>query len=202
MIARLRSDPTPLRKMRPDLEFPDSGRASCSKRRCDANPDDRYQTALGVRGGVRRARRARAVRRRDRAHEWLLGRLFGRGDALALLARRAARWLARPSAAQQVRAVSARRSTFADYDDRDRPARHRRDDPRRRDADGRRAPARADTLVLDLLDLDGRPRRRSTAARRSSPDGRNRSTIALPHASVGDATFRSRSTTAARSPTG
>ena len=45
MIARLRSDPTPLRKMRPDLDLPESVERVLTKA-MQRNPDDRYQTTL------------------------------------------------------------------------------------------------------------------------------------------------------------
>jgi serine/threonine-protein kinase len=45
MIARLRSDPTPLRKMRPDLNLPESVERVLTKA-LERNPDDRYQTTL------------------------------------------------------------------------------------------------------------------------------------------------------------
>ncbi len=45
MIARLRSEPIPLRKIRPDLEFSESLERVLQKA-MERNPDDRYQTAL------------------------------------------------------------------------------------------------------------------------------------------------------------
>jgi serine/threonine-protein kinase len=45
MIARLRSDPMPLRKVRPDLEFPEAVEEVLRKG-TQRNPDDRYQTAM------------------------------------------------------------------------------------------------------------------------------------------------------------
>jgi serine/threonine protein kinase len=45
MIARLRSDPMPLRKVRGDLEFPEAVEEVLRKA-TQRNPDDRYQTAL------------------------------------------------------------------------------------------------------------------------------------------------------------
>jgi serine/threonine-protein kinase len=44
MIARLRSDPTPLRKIRPELDFPEAVEKVLFKA-MQRNPDDRYQTA-------------------------------------------------------------------------------------------------------------------------------------------------------------
>ena len=43
MIARLKSDPTPLRKMRPEFEFPEAIEQVLNKA-MQRNPDDRYQT--------------------------------------------------------------------------------------------------------------------------------------------------------------
>jgi serine/threonine-protein kinase len=71
MIARLRSDPVPIRKMRPDLDIPEPVEKVLAKA-MSRNPDDRYQTvvefadALAVAaGGVP-------------AESGLLGKLFGR----------------------------------------------------------------------------------------------------------------------------
>jgi serine/threonine-protein kinase len=44
MIARLRGDPTPLRKVRPELDFPETVEQVLRKG-MQRNPDDRYQTA-------------------------------------------------------------------------------------------------------------------------------------------------------------
>jgi len=71
MIARLRSDPVPIRKMRPDLDIPEAVEKVLAKA-MSRNPDDRYQTvvefadALAVAaGGVT-------------AESGILGKLFGR----------------------------------------------------------------------------------------------------------------------------
>ncbi|HET9455364.1 MAG TPA: protein kinase [Gemmatimonadaceae bacterium] len=71
MIARLRSDPIPIRRMRPDFDIPEAVEKSLNKAMA-RNPDDRYQTvvefgeALGAAaGGVS-------------AESGLLGKLFGR----------------------------------------------------------------------------------------------------------------------------
>ena len=71
MIARLRSDPVPIRKMRPELDIPEAVEKVLAKA-MSRNPDDRYQTvvefadALAVAaGGVP-------------AESGLLGKLFGR----------------------------------------------------------------------------------------------------------------------------
>ncbi len=45
MIARLRSDPIPLRKIRPDLNLPEAVERVINKS-LERNPDDRYQTTL------------------------------------------------------------------------------------------------------------------------------------------------------------
>ena len=80
MIARLRSDPTPLRQARPDLNFPDAVERVLAKA-MQRNPDARYQTtrefadafvaAADFRGTP--ATSARAV-----SDGGLLGKLFGR----------------------------------------------------------------------------------------------------------------------------
>jgi len=54
MIARLRSDPTPLRKIRPDLSLPESLERVLRKA-LQRNPDDRYQTAQEYGDAVSRA---------------------------------------------------------------------------------------------------------------------------------------------------
>jgi serine/threonine protein kinase len=71
MIARLRSDPVPIRRMRPELDIPEAVEKTLNKAMA-RNPDDRYQTvvdfadALGTAaGGVP-------------AESGLLGKLFGR----------------------------------------------------------------------------------------------------------------------------
>jgi eukaryotic-like serine/threonine-protein kinase len=75
MIARLRSDPTPLRKTRPDLDFPESLERVLSKA-LQRNPDDRYQTTIEF-------AEAFAVAASERSSNTpsdggLLGKLFGR----------------------------------------------------------------------------------------------------------------------------
>ena len=54
MIARLRSDPTPLRKIRDDLEFSEA-LERVLKKAMQRNPDERYQTALEYADAVTRA---------------------------------------------------------------------------------------------------------------------------------------------------
>jgi serine/threonine-protein kinase len=74
MISRLRSDPTPLRKMRPDLDFPESVERVLNKAML-RNADDRYQTTLDF----SEAFAAAAAEKTTRASEsGLLGKLFGR----------------------------------------------------------------------------------------------------------------------------
>ena len=71
MIARLRSDPTPIRRMRPELDIQEPVEKVLTKA-MSRNPDDRYQTvvefaeALSVAAGG------------DQADSGLLGKLFGR----------------------------------------------------------------------------------------------------------------------------
>ncbi|HEU4993922.1 MAG TPA: serine/threonine-protein kinase [Gemmatimonadaceae bacterium] len=71
MIARLRSDPVPIRKMRPELDIPEAVEKVLQKA-MQRNPDDRFQTAVEfadafavAAGGVP-------------AESGLLGKLFGR----------------------------------------------------------------------------------------------------------------------------
>ncbi len=80
MIARLRSEPTPLRQMRPDLNFPEGVEQVLAKA-MQRNPDERYQStrefsdafvaAAGFRGTP-------AAAAKPPSDSGLLGRLFGR----------------------------------------------------------------------------------------------------------------------------
>jgi serine/threonine-protein kinase len=70
MIARLRSDPIPLRKMRPDLTFPESVERVLAKGMA-RNPDDRYQTTLEYADALAEAAGGSAP-------NGLMGKLFGR----------------------------------------------------------------------------------------------------------------------------
>jgi serine/threonine-protein kinase len=70
MIARLRSDPTPLRKMRPDLDLPDSIERVLN-RAMQRNPDDRYQTTVEF-------AEAFTTAAGERSGDGVLGKLFGR----------------------------------------------------------------------------------------------------------------------------
>ena len=63
MIARLRSEPIPLRKLRPDLEFSESLERVLRKA-MERSPDDRYQTALEFAEALSRAVRDET----DKAH--------------------------------------------------------------------------------------------------------------------------------------
>ncbi|MGH9888877.1 MAG: serine/threonine protein kinase, partial [bacterium] len=75
MIARLRSEPTPLRRMRPDLDFPESVERVLN-RAMQRNPDDRYQTAIEFANAFTAAA---AERTSGPSNEGgLLGKLFGR----------------------------------------------------------------------------------------------------------------------------
>ena len=76
MIARLRSDPTPLRKMRPELNLPESIERVLVKA-MQRNPDDRYQTTIEFSDAFAEA----AVLERTiirPSEPGLFGKLFGR----------------------------------------------------------------------------------------------------------------------------
>jgi serine/threonine protein kinase len=73
MIARLRSEPTPLRKMRADIEFPEPVERVLNKA-MQRNPDDRYQTAIEFADAFAAA----AAERSTPSDNRLLGKLFGR----------------------------------------------------------------------------------------------------------------------------
>ena len=74
MIARLRSDPTPVRRMKPELNLPASVERVLLKG-MERNPDDRYQTAMEFANAF-----AQAATEGDGAGDGggLLGRVFGR----------------------------------------------------------------------------------------------------------------------------
>lgn len=74
MIARLRSEPVPLRKIRPDLDLPESVERVL-KRAMERNPDDRYQTTLEFAEAFEAAANERIARPVDGG---FFGRLFGR----------------------------------------------------------------------------------------------------------------------------
>jgi eukaryotic-like serine/threonine-protein kinase len=72
MIARLRSDPTPLRMMRPELEFPEAVEKVLHKA-MQRNPDDRYQTTPEFAEALTAAASGQAG-----ADSGMLGKLFSR----------------------------------------------------------------------------------------------------------------------------
>ncbi|HEX4682385.1 MAG TPA: serine/threonine-protein kinase [Gemmatimonadaceae bacterium] len=76
MIARLRSEPTPLRKMRPDVAFPEAVEAVLLKAMA-RNPDERYQNTIEFADAFAAAA---AEGEKDTGHggDGLLGKLFGR----------------------------------------------------------------------------------------------------------------------------
>ncbi|MEP6492649.1 MAG: serine/threonine-protein kinase [bacterium] len=74
MIARLRSDPTPLRKTRPELDLPEGVERVLAKA-LQRNPDDRYQTTIEFSDAFTVAGRNGAGATGDGS---LLGKLFGR----------------------------------------------------------------------------------------------------------------------------
>ena len=74
MINRLRSDPTPLRVIRPDLEFPPGVERVLAKG-MSRDAGDRYQTAPEMAAAFRAAAEGREVQREESG---FLGKLFGR----------------------------------------------------------------------------------------------------------------------------
>jgi serine/threonine-protein kinase len=72
MIARLRSDPIPLRKMRPELNLPELVERVLTKA-MQRDPDDRYQTTLEFADAF-----AAAASGNSSGESRLLGKLFGR----------------------------------------------------------------------------------------------------------------------------
>jgi len=76
MIARLRNDPTPLRKMRPDLNLPESIERVLNKA-MQRSPEDRYQTTLEFSDAFSAAAilEKSMIRASDAG---LFGKLFGR----------------------------------------------------------------------------------------------------------------------------
>jgi serine/threonine protein kinase len=71
MIARLRSDPMPIRRMRPELDIPEAVEKVLNKA-LSRNPDDRYQTVVEFADALAAAVGGSA------AEGGLLGKLFGR----------------------------------------------------------------------------------------------------------------------------
>jgi hypothetical protein len=72
MIARLRSEPIPLRKMRSDLTFPEAVERVLTKAMA-RDPDDRYQTTIEFAEAFAAASNPGAA-----PEGGLLGKLFGR----------------------------------------------------------------------------------------------------------------------------
>jgi serine/threonine-protein kinase len=71
MIARLRSDPIPIRKMRPDFDIPESVEKVLNKA-MSRSADDRYQTVLEFAEALEQAAGG------ENEESGLLGKLFGR----------------------------------------------------------------------------------------------------------------------------
>ena len=71
MIARLRSDPMPIRRMRPELDIPEAVEKTLNKAMA-RNPDDRYQTVIDFADALATASGGVP------AESGLLGKLFGR----------------------------------------------------------------------------------------------------------------------------
>jgi serine/threonine protein kinase len=71
MIARLRSDPMPIRRMRPELDIPEAVEKVLTKA-LSRNPDDRYQTVVEFADSLSVAAGGAS------ADSGLLGKLFGR----------------------------------------------------------------------------------------------------------------------------
>ena len=76
MIARLRSDPTPLRKTRPELDFPESVERVLNKAML-RNPDERYQNTIEFAEAFVAAAGERGAGPPP-SESGLLGKLFGR----------------------------------------------------------------------------------------------------------------------------
>jgi serine/threonine-protein kinase len=74
MIARLRSDPIPLRQMRPELNFPESVEKVINKA-LSRDPDGRYATAVEYAQALEAASKPGASKAEGGG---VLGRLFGR----------------------------------------------------------------------------------------------------------------------------
>jgi serine/threonine-protein kinase len=76
MIARLRSEPTPLRKMRPDLDLPEAVERVLN-RAMQRNPDDRFATTIEFADAFAAAAE-RSTPNLPHSDHGLLGKLFGR----------------------------------------------------------------------------------------------------------------------------
>jgi eukaryotic-like serine/threonine-protein kinase len=78
MIARLRSEPTPLRKMRPELDFPESVERVLGKA-MQRNPDERQQNTIEFADAFSAAARdQKGSPATGMSDGSLLGKLFGR----------------------------------------------------------------------------------------------------------------------------
>jgi eukaryotic-like serine/threonine-protein kinase len=77
MIARLKSDPTPLRKMRPELDLPESVERVLNKA-MQRSPDDRHQTAVEFAEALSNAASGGTSGGASPGDSKILGRLFGR----------------------------------------------------------------------------------------------------------------------------
>jgi serine/threonine-protein kinase len=77
MIARLKSDPTPLRKMRPELDLPESVERVLNKA-MQRSADDRYQTAVEFAEALAHAASGGTPGAAASSDSKILGRLFGR----------------------------------------------------------------------------------------------------------------------------
>jgi serine/threonine protein kinase len=77
MIARLRSDPIPLRKIRPELNLPEAVERVLAKA-LERNPDERYQTTIEFADAFAAASATASGPAPGEGGGGLLGKLFGR----------------------------------------------------------------------------------------------------------------------------
>jgi serine/threonine-protein kinase len=77
MIARLRSDPIPLRRMRSDLNLPEAVERVLMKA-MQRSPDDRYQSTIEFAEAFAAAAGGGAIPERGAGDSRILGKLFGR----------------------------------------------------------------------------------------------------------------------------
>jgi hypothetical protein len=73
MIARLRSDPIPLRQMKPELNLPEALERAIAKA-LSRDPDGRYPTTLEFAAALENAMKTSS----SKPEGGMLGRLFGR----------------------------------------------------------------------------------------------------------------------------
>ena len=204
MIARLRSDPVPLRKMRPELDFPESVERVLNKA-MQRNPDDRYQTRDRIRRRVRGGRRGATGGRRARV-DCSANCSAGDDDARRLRSGagpvrcRRGRRVARRAGAQQDRPVSSgvrrRRTTRSRSICRTPARRFTRTRRSRVTKHGARRHARARPARSHGEQRDGRRARGEVRAH-----GRRRSRFRCRRSAARSDVSALRSTTAARSPT-